>query len=300
MRSSRENLLWQFIILALAVFLIWRMSTMPGTTWMGYLVPVFIWIAAASILFYHGLRALVALLDYQTKRAVRKLFREMRAFYSCDHEYKITSLDRFPAAGHARYAEMTAKLRENGFLFVLDIEDCTNSRIYPKFPACQRFLRSANGTTVAEFSSVLIPKIKNVPVISGTWIRSLSLHTRFSDDTFLLTLFPSGMPKYDATCSQLLIEEMPWESGVEALVARHAERVAEWAKAHPAAAVVSALGPHDILKAMTALQRISNKIRQANGILSPAELRRMAADWGTKATADRLANLLEKVRAEEL
>jgi hypothetical protein len=93
---------------------------------------------------------------------------------------------------------------------------------------------------------------------------------------------------------------MDRDVGVGALAKRHAERLADWVAQHPDVTIVPVASLADFCATETALRRHANQHRQSVGFLTPDELCQMAASLGQAQRADRVAALLEQIRAEIL
>jgi hypothetical protein len=100
--------------------------------------------------------------------------------------------------------------------------------------------------------------------------RAVSLITRYADGVTIVTLFPPDLPG-DPTPDHL-VESVPWSAGVAALTCRHAQRLSEYAAAHPG------VQPASFAEFPSALAFIADEwerariARRERGVLTEADL----------------------------
>ncbi len=298
MESTREILFGKVAVVALAAAAVWRTLSLPNPGLAGYAMTTGLCIVAAYILLVAVLHTLDRFFLYTMKRKVRGLLRDLRELCSCDHEYAVVPLESFHSAESSYYLEMASSLETHGFKSVADVENRTHSRIYPDSIYCERVMRTLDGVTLALFSFHRWRVRSNAVLKQGQWIRKFCLRTHFADDTFFITQFSDGLPMM--ACPQHFTEQLSWESGLLALITRHAGRVAQRLSEDPPTTVIPSFETRDFVAAMAASQRILNKDRKERGFLSPQELRKMAAELGgTQRQIDRVVNVFEEVLAEQ-
>ena len=291
MRSPKAHLIRIFVLVALAVFFLRRTLTLENPGFSRYALTIFLCFAALFFL-------IDACIRFAMKRRVQKLYKELCAYYSSAPEFRITSVEKAQAADYPYYSDITNSLQSHGYVFAADVENLTNSRIYPDYATCDRLLRAGDGTSYVAAFSVRSPFHPRVARHLRPWLHCCSLCTRFTNDTFLTTKFFDGLPQFP--CPNHFLETLQWEAGIDALIARHSQRMVEHLTANPAERVVTTVSTREILDAIMKSHEIVNKNRTERGFLSPQEFRTMLEKLGGKPNqVNWLVDALESILAEK-
>jgi len=300
MSVVRTNILAAVIWLSLTAVCIWRYFTMDETGISTCFVPILMVAISAMIILPPALKLLVARLNAQRDHQIRSLFRNLREFYSGDHLYAAATIDRFPASERPFYERITEELRSNGFDLIADLEDQTNTHIYPDCAVCTRYMGLHEGTAIASLSSLNSTQLRLPAAMQmQDVLRSLEIQTQFIDGVVLTTLHPPVFHDVVGP-SQYLVEWVPWESGTKSLVFRHAERVAEYLRAHTESQVIPVRNVEELVSALHAAQRIMNAYKKAQGYASDDFVKRLGTKFFPNQDLKYFLEAFERVRSEQI
>ncbi len=199
------------------------------------------------------------------------------AVYGEPHELVRVTPAAFPEADLEFYDRARRELEAKGFAWLADVEDLTLSRIYPSNRTFVRlFIDSGRMIRASCYHlhprGVVISLLQLVQLFPRH-LRVVELVTEIGNE-FLVTSNTHGVDRLEPP-PEARVERLPLATAIDALLARHHERITEQLRAHPHRAPAHFDGYDDVLASMARAHLAMARHRQKLGGLSRDELERL-------------------------
>jgi hypothetical protein len=209
--------------------------------------------------------------------AAQRIRAHTKMVYGGVHQYADASLADFPHLDAGFYERTSEELAAHGFTILGDLENVTlNQGGGVLMPIV---IRAHCGDAGAVMCCVYHARVHGAPREPGEKsFHIVDVETPLDDGAFLMT---SNAPMAGAITAppQVHSEFQPAGTPAGALLHRHRERLHDYLAAHPGVSPLPTLTVADTLAHQARLDAIKAAFRQAqNGMLSEAELRRIAPD----------------------
>ena len=199
------------------------------------------------------------------------------AVYGEPHELVRVTPAAFPEADLEFYDRARRELEAKAFAWIADVEDLTLSRIYPSNRTFVRlFVDSGRMIRASAYHlhprGVVISLLQLVQLFPRH-LRVVELVTEVGKE-FVVTSNTHGVDRLEPP-PEARVERMPLATTIDALLARHQERITELLRAHPHRAPSHFDGYDDVLASMARAHVAMARHRQKLGGLSRDELERL-------------------------
>ena len=199
------------------------------------------------------------------------------AVYGEPHELVRVTPAAFPEADLDFYDRARRELEAKGFAWLADVEDLTLSRIYPSNRTFVRLFVDAGGMIRAGAyhlhpRGVVISLLQLVQLFPRH-LRVVELVTEIGNE-FLVTSNTHGVDRLEPP-PEARVERMPLATTIDAIIARHHERITELLRAQPHRAPTHFEGYDDVVASLARAHVAMARHRQKLGGLSRDELERL-------------------------
>ena len=222
----------------------------------------------------------------QCRAAAEKIHGEMVGMFSGVHEYRVLSAADRPELPRDGYERVAAALAARGFRSLGAFEDVTVSAVYPQNRTYMESHVSDDGGIGAVTYFVAAIQ-KQITDFSSTFADGRMVGTTNAE---LDTLRP---PPW------MHRENRPIDTGVEPLLDRHVEALAEFRERWPEAAPILAQTLDDVLARSRDYSVRNGEFRRSIGWLTEDELMSFAKDPGQLATAQQIWSEFREIVVRE-
>ncbi len=229
------------------------------------------------------------------RRGGARLRDELDALFSGEHEYERVEPSAFPFADLAFYDRVERQLAAHGFRCLGNVEDVTLTRVYPETRTFVRlFVDDAALIRAAAFH--LRPRGGLVGLFSAIGVLPRHVHvvelvSEVPQGRFLVTAPTRGLDRLDPP-PEALVDRLPPETGIEALVTHHRRRLQEHLRTHATRTPVAMESLDAVIASVQRGHVAASRHRQKIGRLSKDELERMTGE----PLDDEEAALLDEVQ----
>jgi hypothetical protein len=234
------------------------------------------------------------------KRAAQEIVADTKALYSQQHEFAEVAASSFPDVDQSYYERMKGEFESLGFRYLVDMEDRTANRQYPRMRTFLRcFLGDGGAISGAVYHLKLRGHFRFLQLV-GILPRQpyfIDLETELSDGTFVATSNTLG-GDLSSPVPGISYKRCPQHVSLGVMLESHRSQLASQAAAGSAPRVMRSVP--DLWAMQHRLQLLKNAHKAGLGYVDHEQIAGALARAGASGQEEALARELRQLREENL